>query len=365
MMNNVSKFRQFISKENDSYIRRKKRRLALVFAAGLIFLFSIFTMSLCIGPDLTYSPIDAISMLLSGIGKNFGDQTPGEFVIVNARFPRRLAAMCVGIGLSVAGIAYQAIIRNPLVDSYMLGVSSGAGTFAIGSMIYVTRCLGRILVNQHIIAIFAITGGLLAFFLTITLARCSGSTTNSYILSGVIVSLAFGTIQTIMIIFAGDGILGVVNWLFGSLTEVRIGTLLWIFISVIILTTIIMYFSRELNLVLLGERESQQMGLNVKRFNIIILVLASVLTSFCVAYVGIIGLVGLIVPHFCRILFGGDHRITIPASIFIGGSLMIISDLLTVMIIPGLEFPVGAITMLIGAPVFICLLIKRGKTYNG
>lgn len=364
-MNNVSRFKQFINKKNNSYIKKKKCRLAFVFVAGLIFLFTVFTMSLCIGPHLICGPIDAISMLLSGIGKNCGNQTLDEFIIVDTRFPRKLAAMCVGIGLSVAGIAYQAIIRNPLVDSYMLGVSSGAGTFAIGSMIYGIRYLGRLLVNQHMVAISAIIGGLLAFFLTIILARRSGSTTNSYVLSGVIVGLAFGTIQTIMIIFAGNGILGIVRWLFGSFAEVRIETALCIFIPVIVLTTIIMYFSKELNLVLLGERESQQMGLNLKRFNIIILVLASVLTSFCVAYVGVIGLVGLIVPHFCRILFGGDHRITIPASIFFGGSLMIISDLLAVMIIPGLEFPVGAITMLIGAPVFICLLIKRGKIYNG
>lgn len=362
---NIFRFKQLITKKNNSYIKKKKRRSTFVFVIGLVFLFTIFVVSLCIGSSVILSPIDVLSNLLSAIEKNGEDMTTIE-VAINLRLPRALSAMGVGIGLSVAGVAYQAIIRNPLVDSYILGVSSGAGTFAIGSIAYGFTFFGLISSNSPFaVAIFAIIGGLLAFFLTIILAQRSGSTTTSYVLSGVIVGLVFSTIQTIMIIFARDEALNAVLWLFGSFAQVTKLETICILIPVVILTTVIMCFSKELNLVLLGERESQQMGLNVKRFNTVILIFASVLTSFCIAFVGIVGLVGLIIPHFCRMLFGGDHRIVIPASIVFGGSLMMISDLLTTMIIPGLELPVGAITILIGAPVFACLLFKRGKFYNG
>ena len=107
------------------------------------------------------------------------------------------------------------------------------------------------------------------------------------------------------------------------------------------------------------------MGLNVRRFNALILIFASVLTAFCVAFCGIIGFVGLVVPHLCRMLFGGDHRLVLPASIAFGGVLMMLADLVARMVIPGSELPVGAITTIIGVPVFAYLLIKRGKIYNG
>ena len=124
-------------------------------------------------------------------------------------------------------------------------------------------------------------------------------------------------------------------------------------------------WAKELNLILLGDDNAQQMGLNVKRFDTLMLIMASVLTSVCVAFVGIIGFVGLVVPHVCRMILGGDHRLVLPASMVLGGALMLLADLLARMIMMPLELPVGAITTVVGVPVFAYLLIKKGRIYNG
>ena len=118
-------------------------------------------------------------------------------------------------------------------------------------------------------------------------------------------------------------------------------------------------------MILLGEEQAKQMGLNVKRFNVIMLVLASVLTSVCVAFVGIIGFVGMVIPHLCRMILGSDHRLVLPASIMMGGALMLFADLLAKLLMAPTELPVGAITTVIGVPVFAYLLIKRGRMYDG
>jgi iron complex transport system permease protein len=138
-----------------------------------------------------------------------------------------------------------------------------------------------------------------------------------------------------------------------------------LFIPAIAISLFSLYWARNLNLVLLGEEQAKQMGLNVRRFNITIMVTASVLTAVCVAFVGIIGFVGLVVPHISRMILGGDHRFVLPASIILGGMLMLLTDFIARMAYIPYELPVGAITALIGAPVFAYLLMKEGRAYNG
>ena len=292
--------------------------------------------------------------------------TDKEVIVFSSRLPRAIAAIAVGLGLSVAGSAYQAVIRNPLVDPYIMGVSSGAGTFAIAVIAFNFTFFGLISSNSiYLIAISSIIGGLLAFGMTMILAHRAGSTTNAYVLSGVVIGLVFGAVQTLMIVFSGDKVSDVMLWLFGSFANITWEKALFILIPVAFISVFLFRYAKELNLILLGENQARQMGLDVRRFNVMILVLASVLTAFCVAFCGIIGFVGLVVPHLCRMLFGGDHRLVLPASIAFGGILMMAADLMARMIIPGTELPVGAITTMIGVPVFAYLLIKRGKIYNG
>ena len=217
----------------------------------------------------------------------------------------------------------------------------------------------------YLTAASAIVGGLVAFGTTMLLAQRAGGTTNSYVLSGVVVGLVFSAVQTVMIVFSGDRISSALMWLFGSFASISLVEAFSVLIPALVLSIIVLRYAKELNLVLLGEDQARQMGLDVRRFNALILILASVLASVCVAFVGIIGFVGLVIPHFCRMLFGGDHRLVLPASMAFGGCLMIFADLLSRMIILGIELPVGAITTLIGVPVFAYLLIRKGRIYNG
>ena len=168
-----------------------------------------------------------------------------------------------------------------------------------------------------------------------------------------------------MIKFMGHKVSNSMAWLFGSFANVSLTQSLIVLFATVVLVTLLMRKAKELNLVLLGENDARQMGLNVTKFNTIMLILASILASFCVAFCGIIGFVGLVVPHLCRMIFGGDHRLVMPASIAFGGCIMILADLVARMALNSQELPVGAITTLIGVPVFAYLLIKRGKIYNG
>jgi iron complex transport system permease protein len=358
--------RRFIDGPGETHMQRKRHRMKFIVCFGTVLSVVMFIAMLCIGPTGILNPIEALSNLISAIGKDGSEMTPEEVMVYSSRMPRAVAALAVGVGLSVAGAGYQAVIRNPLVDPYIMGVSSGAGTLAIAVIAFEFTFFGLINANSiYLIAVAAIVGGLIAFFLTMALANRAGGTTNAYVLSGVVIGLVFGAIQTVMIVFSGNKVSDVLLWLFGSFANITWEKAIFILIPVIALSLVLFRYARELNLVLLGENQASQMGLNVKRFNAIILTVASILTAFCVAFCGIIGFVGLVVPHLCRMLFGGDHRLVLPGSIALGGVLMMAADLVARMVIPGNELPVGAITTLIGVPVFAYLLFIRGKMYNG
>ncbi len=360
------KFRRIIDGNAELHIQRKKHRMKFIIGVGTLLSVIIFIAMLCIGPTKIMDPIEALSNLFSAIGKDGSEMTPEEVMVFSSRLPRAIAALAVGIGLSIAGAGYQAVIRNPLVDPYIMGVSSGAGTFAIAVIAFNFTFFGLVSSNSiYLVAIAAIVGGLIAFLLTMALANRAGGTTNAYVLSGVVIGLVFGAFQTMMIVFSGNKVSDVLLWLFGSFANITWEKAIFILIPVIIISLLLFKYAKELNLVLLGENQASQMGLNVKRFNALILTLASIMTAFCVAFCGIIGFVGLVVPHLCRMLFGGDHRLVLPGSIALGGILMMVADLAARMIIPGNELPVGAITTLIGVPVFAYLLFIRGKMYNG
>ena len=358
--------RRVMDGNGETHMQRKRHRMKFILVFGTILAFVTFVAMLCIGPTKILDPITALSSLFSALGKDGTEMTPEEVMVFSSRFPRAIAAMAVGVGLSVAGSAYQAVIRNPLVDPYIMGVSSGAGTLAIAVIAFDFTFFGLIDGNSiFLVAVAAIIGGLIAFFLTMALAHRAGGTTNAYVLSGVVIGLVFGAMQTIMIVFSGNKVSDVLLWLFGSFANITMPKALCIMAPVIVLSLLIMRYAREMNLVLLGENQAAQMGLNVKRFNALMLTVASIMTAFCVAFCGIIGFVGLVIPHLCRMLFGGDHRLVLPASIALGGVLMMAADLAARMIDPGTELPVGAITTLIGVPVFAYLLFLRGKMYNG
>jgi iron complex transport system permease protein len=361
-----SSFAKFLNGKKDSYIGIKKHRSKILLLLGLVLTIAMAIVSLCVGQSCIMSPFDALGCMFSAIAKGGSNLTINEIVVYEDRLPRTLMTIFVGIGLSVSGAAYQAIIRNPLVDPYIMGVSSGAGSFAVSTIAFGFTLFGLLSENSpYYTAISAMIGGLLAFFITMAVAKMAGSSSNSYVLSGVVVGLLFSAIQTVLIKFSNNKVASAMHWLFGSFANVTLTEAVIVVICVTIMVALIMKRAKEFNLVLLGEDQAAQMGLDVKRFNTVMLVIASVLASICVAFVGIIGFVGLVVPHLCRMILGGDHRLVLPASIALGGPLMIAADLIARMALYAQELPVGAITTLIGVPVFAYLLIKRGKMYDG
>ena len=358
--------RKVLEGDGTTHIQKKRHMAKFLLVVGLVLLALAVIASICLGPTGIYDPISAIAALFSGATRGGSDPTNIEQAVFELRFPRTMAALAVGLGLSVAGAAYQAIIRNPLVDPYIMGVSSGAGTAAIAVIAFQFTFFGLVPADSvYLTAITAICGGLLAFACTMFVAELAGGSTNADVLSGVIIGLIFSAIQTVMIIFAGNQLNNALLWLFGSFSAIGYKQALPVFFVSLILSILVLKWVKELNLVLLGEDQARQMGLNAHRFGMLMLVLVSVLASVCVAFVGIIGFVGLVVPHLCRMLFGGDHRLLIPASMVFGGILMIAADIAARMAVSGYELPVGAITTLIGVPVFAYLLFKRGKMYNG
>ena len=180
-----------------------------------------------------------------------------------------------------------------------------------------------------------------------------------------IVGFAFSSVQTIFLTLDSSNFSEVMWWLYGSFAQVTWENAWLVFIPVLLLSFVSLIWAREFNLFMMGEEQAKQLGLNVKLFKRVMMILASIITSLCVAFVGIIGFVGLVVPHACRMALGGDHRLIMPASIIIGAMLMMFADIIARMAMIPLELPVGAITAIIGTPVFAYMLIRKGREYDG
>jgi len=357
----------YIGGEDLRHNRRNKNRLKVVLLIGILITAAVFLLCLCVGFNAVLSLGDMFSALWSAITKGGADPSDIHQVwVFDSRLPRTIAALGVGIGLSIAGSMYQAIIRNPLVDPYIMGVSAGAGTAAVAVIAFNFTFFG--LFSAHSIyatAIVAMMGGLIAFAATMFLAEKAGGKSINFVLAGVVVGLAFSSVQTLMMSMAGHTVANALSWLFGSFASVSWDQAWLILVPALVMACVPLIWAKEFNLVLLGEDQAQQMGLNVRWFNRSMLILASILTSICVAFVGIIGFVGLVIPHLCRMMLGGDHRLVLPTSIAFGGALMMLADLASRTLYLGQELPVGAITTMIGVPVFAYLLIRRGKMYDG
>ena len=353
--------------EDDSVseISRKRKHFVIILIVGLILCAVMFLISISISAGGIIPISDAFASLVSAIQKGGNDLTTEELYIFQSRLPRTIAAIGVGAGLAIAGCMFQALIRNPLVDPYITGVSSGAGCFAILIVVLGVSISALSDYSNYIIPIAAIGGGLLAFGITLAVSEGAGGSATNYILAGTIVGFAFSSVQTIFLSMEKDNLANVMWWLYGSFANVTWENAFLVLIPAVAISLISMLWAREFNLFMSGEDQASQLGLNVRRFKATMMVVASVLTSVCVAFVGIIGFVGLVVPHACRMLLGSDHRLIMPASMVLGACLMLFSDLVARIMIAPLEIPVGAVTALIGTPVFAYMLIKRGREYDG
>lgn len=274
--------------------------------------------------------------------------------ILYLRLTRVLLAMAAGSGLAVSGVALQAILRNPLAEPYLLGTSSGAGLGAAIAII--------IGISSIYLPFAAFIGAVLSIILVYAIAKQGSKVTvQSLILSGVIVSIALSAVITFLISVSGNEALhGLLWWLWGSL-QVYDFKLLFIVSVVVFLGIItISMLAQDLNAISIGEEEAIHLGIKVETINKILILVTSLITASLVSICGIIGFVGLIIPHIMRNVFGPDHRVLIPVACIGGAAFMVICDTVSKTILPPLEIPVGVITALIGAPVFI-ILLKRGQ----
>ncbi len=345
-----------------SLVQATKGRLLLVLAIGLTILFFLLVISWSVGAvDISFT---AVMRDLWAIITNMGPEpTNWEQQIVWSRVVRSVAVIGVGIGLSVSGAVMQALIRNPLVDPYITGVSSGA---ALGAILSIMAGVSIITVAEFTTPLAALIGALAAFFITMALAESAGGKSINFVLSGMIVGIALSSITTIIITSSQESKLhGALFWLYGSFAFVDWVKALMIILPVLIICAILLLYARELNVILLGDEHARHLGLDVKVFKRVIIALTSVLTAISVAFCGVIGFLGLIVPHTSRMIVGGDHRLLLPTSMVLGAVVLLAADIFARVATRPNELSVGAVISIIGAPFFIYLMIKRGKEYGG
>jgi iron complex transport system permease protein len=272
-------------------------------------------------------------------------------ILFEIRLPRILLAASVGASLAAAGASYQALLRNPLAEPYLLGISNGA---AVGTM------LALVLFGSQEWArpLLAFVGALLATLLVYRLALGrTGATPERLILAGVIVTTFLSSVIVfVTTLLDATRIRSFTFWLLGDLSGTAGNLLLVGIIVVLICTTVLAANARSLNLLMLGERDAFDLGVEVSRVRLTVFVAASLLVGSSVASSGSVGYVGLVVPHLVRLSLGSDNRLTIPAAAFVGAMFVVIADTVARTVIAPRELPVGAITALIGAPLFIYLL---------
>lgn len=278
-----------------------------------------------------------------------------QTIIWKLRLPRVIMAILVGASLSLGGLVFQALLRNPLAEPYILGISGGA---AIGGIIGILIGLSRF----PGVSLLAFLGSMATLVLVLFLS--TGRTMlrkDALLLAGVMVNAFCHAIIMLLVSMAQDNRLhNVIAWLMGDLSVASLTESGYLAILVIPCFIVIFFFAHIMNVLLLGKEMAISMGINVKAVILILLIISSFMVSSTVAYCGLIGFVGLVIPHLLRMILGPDHRVLVPASILGGGAYLVLCDLLARSLPKNGELPVGVITAMVGVPIFI-ILLKRSK----
>jgi iron complex transport system permease protein len=280
-------------------------------------------------------------------------------IILDIRLPRVVLAGLVGAALAAAGATYQGLFRNPLADPYLIGVAQGAALGAvIGFMLPPTwHSLGF-----GIIPLLAFTGALLSTTVVYLLARVGKTLpVTTLILAGVALGALLASIVSYLIISSGEKIHGIMFWLMGSFSLSQWSEAVIVSPYVVVGLVVLLLYARSLNLMQLDEEQAQQLGINVERLKIVLLGAATLITAAAVSFVGVIGFVGIIIPHAVRLIWGADHRFLLPLSILTGAIFLIIADVIARTVLAPTEIPIGVITALCGAPFFLYLLRRRRR----
>ncbi|HTY36395.1 MAG TPA: iron ABC transporter permease [Bacteroidota bacterium] len=275
-------------------------------------------------------------------------------ILYNIRLPRVLLALVVGSGLSVAGAVLQALLRNPLAEPYILGISSG-GT--VGALVAMLAGIGA---AHFTTPLFSFVGSGLVMFLVFVLGHRRGTLdTNALLLSGVMVGAFFSSIILLFTALVNQDLRTTYLWLIGNLSSADIQSF-WVVGPLILLASAALSLqARHLNLISTGDETAMHLGVEVDSVKRVSYLLASFVTGLAVSVSGVVGFVGLVVPHACRLMFGPDHRLLLPASFLAGAIYLVVCDLLSRVLLAPTEIPVGVVTAVVGAPIFIYLLKKN------
>ena len=280
-------------------------------------------------------------------------------IILSVRLPRVMLAALVGMSLAVAGTTFQGLFRNPMADPYVIGVSSGA---ALGACIAILLSVDLNFLGIGAVPAFAFAGALIAVSIVYRLARRGNKVpVTTLLLSGIAVGSFLSAIVSLLVFFSGQQLHQVTFWLMGGFSARG-----WDYVKMCLPymtlgSIVISVFTRDMNALVLGEESAQHLGVDVERVKVILLMTASLLTAAAVSVSGLVGFVGLIVPHICRIMVGPDHRTLLPAAALTGALFLVGSDALARVVVAPNELPVGIVTSLFGGPFFIYLLHRRGS----
>lgn len=282
-----------------------------------------------------------------------------EIIITTIRVPRVLMVACAGAALASSGAAYQGLFRNPLADPYIIGVAAGAGFGALATVAF----LGGVIVAWYQLPLGAFAGALLIVIVVYTLARSQTTTvSNDLILAGVALGALANALTTYIMLHLGRQLSQLLGFLLGSTGSVGWDAVGILAASVVCGMVLLSIAARDLNVLLLGEDHALFLGINVRRIRALVIVGATIMTATAVAFHGLIGFVGIIVPHSMRLLVGGDHRRLIPLSAIAGAAFLLLADILARTVQAPQELPVGIITACCGAPFFLWQLLSRRHT---
>lgn len=316
---------------------------------------------------LSYSIIPAAILAALLIGLSIGPvpiswldlSASDKQIIFGLRLPRVLSAFLVGGGLALAGAIFQGLFRNPIADSYLLGVSSGASLGAAAAIVFK---LASPLASFAAVSVFAFAGSLAALALVFYFGhRQGGLSIFRLLLSGLGVGLFLSSLVAIFMLMAGEELKALIFFFLGGFASSSWDTT-WVAIACIPLAAVTAcHFAPELNLLLLGEETAESSGVRAARVQFIFAVLAALLTSISVSVAGLIGFIGLIVPHMIRLSCGADHRTLFPLSFFAGGIFLVLCDAAARTVMAPAELPVGIVTSLVGVPVFLYMIRQDGS----
>jgi len=346
------------------YLRRRSKWGFVILAlTAILFSTTLFALNIGFAPI----PLSHIAQIIVGkipLISRFVDiyfPQVEEVIIIEVRLPRILAAVLVGAALATAGSVFQGIFRNPMADPYVIGVSSGA---ALGGALAIVLKLDIALFGFSAVPTLAFASALITVFLVYNIAKVGSKIpVTTLLLSGIAVSIFLSAIVSTLKLLAGQELHALVFWLMGGFSHVKWEEIASVWLLIVFGVSAVYLFARDLNLMSLGEEEAQHLGVDVEKSKKILLALGCLMTASAVSIGGLIGFVGLIVPHLTRILVGPDHRVLIPTALLTGSIFLVLCDTSARIIFLPAELPVGIITALSGGPFFIYLLRRRRGGY--